>query len=73
MMQEQWQTCARCGGHFPGPGVEQAGMIYCCDTCAAGPMRMWPRMLLGVLPVAGLLLGTGMALGRYLGRRESWT
>lgn len=64
---ELMQTCARCGGHFPGPGVERDGKIYCCDMCAAGPKQMWPRMALRMLPIAAVLLGVGVLIGRHAG------
>lgn len=30
--------CARCGGEFPGPGVQQEEALYCCTVCAAGEL-----------------------------------
>lgn len=62
------QTCDRCGGNFPGPGVEEAGKVYCCDKCAAGPRRMMPRMMLRMAPMAALLVGVGLLIGRYSAR-----
>lgn len=53
-------TCDRCGGHFPGPGIRQGEHLYCCDKCAQGPSKkMMVRML---LPAAGLIT-FGYALG----------
>lgn len=57
----QWQACARCGGRFPGPGVEQHEHIYCCDKCARGPKGMMLRRL----PMAALLVVGGAALGAF--------
>jgi hypothetical protein len=65
-MAHETLTCARCGGHFPAPGVEQEGAVYCCDKCAQGPRRMLPRMLAmgGVLVSLGALLGAMVSKGR---------
>lgn len=65
-MEQSLQTCSRCGGRFPGPGVERQGQIYCCDKCAQGPRRMLPRMMLRLLPIIVLLVGSGTLIGRYL-------
>ncbi len=62
------RTCARCGGRFPGPGVEKDGKVYCCDKCAAGPAQMVPPMALRMLPIAALLVGVGVLIGRYSAR-----
>ena len=68
-MQDEVQTCARCGGRFPGPGVERNSKTYCCDRCAAGPKRMLPRMILHVAPIALGLIGVGILIGRRLERQ----
>jgi hypothetical protein len=62
------QTCVRCGGHFPGPGVQHDGKVYCCDKCAAGPKQMLPQMLLRMLPMAAFFMTVGVLLGRYSSR-----
>lgn len=53
------QRCARCGGRFPGPGVERNGHLYCCDKCAAGAGTMMLRML----AMASAFVGIGAAPG----------
>lgn len=62
----QMEKCARCGGRFPGPGVERDGKLHCCDMCAEGPKRMMPR----ILPIAALLIGAGALLGANLAKRR---
>lgn len=55
-------SCARCGGRFPGPGVERGGKVYCCDKCAEGPNRASIRKLaMALLPV-----GSGFVIDRFL-------
>ena len=56
---EAMQRCARCGGRFPGPGVERNAHVYCCDKCAAGAGPMMLRML----AMASTFVGIGAALG----------
>lgn len=56
------ETCARCSGRFPGPGIGMEGKVYCCDCCAAGvghgvSAGRW--MATRMLPVVALLFGAG--------------
>jgi hypothetical protein len=53
------ETCARCKGKFPGPGIEKNGKVYCCDKCAKGPQRMIVKFIPAVLGVFALGFFTG--------------
>ena len=70
MSQATLQTYARCGGVFPGPGINKEGKSYCCGQCAQGPMGKLPRMMSRMLPVALLVMGAGIIIGRSLGQHE---
>lgn len=62
-------TCAMCGGHFPGNGIETAGKIYCCDKCADRDQHKL-HMLTAMAPKIGAVLAVGAALGYLLGRQS---
>ena len=49
-------TCHRCRGRFPGPGVPRKRHLYCCDKCAAGPGVM-DRIRMASAAVALALVG----------------
>lgn len=53
------ETCARCKGKFPGPGIEKERKIYCCDKCARGEKKM----MLKVIPAALGVFGLGFFVG----------
>ncbi len=69
------ETCAWCGGKFPGPGVGWRGKVYCCDRCITMSERrsVCRFMLTRVLPVAGLLASAGALAwaGWHNGERRS--
>jgi hypothetical protein len=52
-------TCYRCKGKFPGPGIEKEGKLYCCDKCAKGP-----KIMLAKLPIMLIMAGAIFMLGR---------
>jgi hypothetical protein len=57
------QQCERCGGLFPGPGVEQQGKVYCCDMCTQGPKMMarMPMKTMARMPMMRFILaGIGL-------------
>lgn len=61
---ERIETCARCGGHFPAPGVARLGRVYCCDKCAEGADgRMGARMRVRKASQLAAFVGLGAALG----------
>lgn len=62
-----FETCARCGGRFPGPGIGWHGKVYCCDQCAVQAERSISKagMLLKMLPIAALAVGVGTMFYRY--------
>jgi hypothetical protein len=60
------ETCARCKGKFPGPGIEKNGKVYCCDKCARGAKQMMFKVIPAVLRVFGL----GFLIG-YLTQGEN--
>ncbi len=60
-----FQTGDCCGGHFPGPGIQQEDHVHCCDKCAAGPHLMRPRMVF----MASLWVTSGVLLGRLTARK----
>lgn len=66
-MSQKMLRCARCGGHFPAPGVEREGKVYCCDKCARGPLGMKAGMV--AMPL--LILGAGGLAGFWVARRTS--
>ncbi|MGR3650648.1 MAG: hypothetical protein ACU0B5_02065 [Roseovarius sp.] len=61
---ERIEKCARCGGHFPAPGVARLGRIYCCVKCAGGPDgRMRARMRVRKASQGAALVVLGAAMG----------
>lgn len=63
---ESMQTCTKCGGHFPGAGVENNGKVYCCDKCAqAGRHKL--HELIGMAPKLISVVGIGAVAGFLLG------
>lgn len=63
-------TCAMCGGHFPGDGIEAGGKAYCCDKCADRDQHKL-HMLAAMAPKIIGVLAAGAALGYLLGRGRS--
>lgn len=63
-------SCAMCGGYFPGPGVEAGGKVYCCDKCADRDQHKL-HMLTAMAPKIMGMLAIGAALGYLLGRGRS--
>jgi len=69
--ERELKSCARCGGKFPGPGIEIEGNPYCCDVCATGEghAEARERRSVGRWIVALFLLSAGAVFGlRYLAR-----
>lgn len=62
------ETCAMCGGHFPGAGIESAGKMYCCDKCADRDQNKM-RMVAAMAPKIIGLLTIGALVGYFLGRK----
>lgn len=63
-------TCAMCGGHFPGRGIEAGGEVYCCDRCADRHQHKMHRVTAMAPKVIGIL-SIGAALGYLVGRNRS--
>lgn len=63
-------TCAMCGGRFPGPGIEAGGEIYCCDKCADRHQHKM-RLVTAMAPKVIGILGIGAVLGYLVGRKRS--
>jgi hypothetical protein len=64
---QSMHTCAMCSGQFPGPGVETAGQVYCCDKCADYDQHK-SHMLAAMAPKVVGILGLGAFIGYLLGR-----
>lgn len=58
-----------CGGHFPGPGIEGVGMVYCCDKCADCDQNKMHMVAVMAPKVLGMLT-IGSVIGYLLGRRR---
>lgn len=63
---ESMQTCAKCGGHFPGPGIENRGKVYCCDKCAQAGQHKF-RRLIAMAPKLVSVASIGAVVGFLLG------
>lgn len=63
------QTCASCGGHFPGPGIQSKGKVYCCDKCAEAAQNKL-RMLVMMAPKLAGIMGIGAIVGYLLGNNR---
>lgn len=64
------QTCAMCGGQFPGPGVTAGDKLYCCNKCA----DYHQHKLHLVAAIASKLIGIlslGAIIGYLIGRSRS--
>ncbi len=65
---ESMQACAMCAGLFPGPGITDAGKVYCCDKCADFHQHKL-RRLGAMAPKLISILSVGVIIG-YLIRRK---
>ena len=66
---ESMQTCAMCGGRFPGPGIEKEGNAYCCDKCADYHLHKL-HMAAAMAPKVLGILGIGALIGFFIGRNR---
>lgn len=64
---ESMHTCATCSGKFPGPGIEEAGKLYCCDRCADFGQHK-THMLAAMAPKVAGVLALGVVAGFFLSR-----
>lgn len=66
---ESMQSCAMCGGRFPGPGIENEAKVYCCDKCADFHQHK-SHMVAAMAPKVLGVLGIGALLGYLIGRKR---
>ena len=66
---EVMQTCAMCGGRFPGPGMEAGGKLYCCDKCADYHQHKL-HMVAAMAPKLVGILSLGAMVGYLIGRNR---
>jgi hypothetical protein len=69
---EVMQTCAMCGGRFPGAGIDAGGKLYCCDKCADFHQHKL-HMVAAMAPKLVGILSIGAIVGYFIGRSRNKT
>jgi hypothetical protein len=69
---EVMQTCAMCGGRFPGAGIDAGGKLYCCDKCADFHHHKL-HMVAAMAPKLVGILSIGAMVGYFIGRNRNKT